>query len=50
MSLVDIKGLVKSLNVTGSGILGFRGVGEVLDLAREAFAVEETENKVEDTT
>ena len=39
MSLVDIKGLVKSLNVTGSGILGFRGVGEVLDLAME------TENK-----
>ena len=35
MSLVDMKGVVKSLKVTGSGILGVRGVGEVLDLAME---------------
>ena len=50
MFLVDRKGVVEAVKVTGKGILGFRGVGEVLDLAREAFAVEETENKVEDTT
>ena len=42
--------MVEGVNVTGRGILGVPGVGEGLDLAREAFAVEETENKVDDTT
>ena len=36
--------------ITSRGILCVRGVGKVLDFATEAFAIEETENKVEDTT
>ena len=50
MFLVDMKGVVETVKVTGRGILCVRGVGEVLDFATEAFAIEETENKVEDTT
>ena len=50
MFLVNRKGVVEAVKVTGKGILSFRGVGMVLDHAREAFEVEETENKVEDTT
>ena len=45
MFLVDRKGVVVGVKVTGRGILGVPGVGEGLDLA-----VEETENKVDDTT
>ena len=50
MFLVDRKGVAEAVKVTGRGILGVPGVGEGLDLAREAFAVEETEYKVDDTT
>ena len=50
MFLVDKEGVVQVVKVTGRGGLGVGGVGEVLDLAREAFAVEKTEDKVEETT
>ena len=49
MFLVDSKGGVEAVKVTDRGILCVRGMGEVLDFAKEAFAIEETENKVEDT-
>ena len=47
---MDLKGSKEAVKVTDRGILCVRGVGEVLDFATEAFAIEETENKVEDTT
>ena len=44
MFLVDREGVVQAVKVTGRGGLGIGGVGEVLDLVRESFAVEvETE-------
>ena len=42
MFLVDRKGVVEGVKVNGRGILGVLGVGEGLDLAREAFAVDDT--------
>ena len=40
MFLVDMEGVVQAVKVTGRDGLGVGGVGEVLDLIRDAFAEE----------
>ena len=48
MFLIDMKGLVQAVKVYGWGGLAIGGAGEVLDLLREAFSVEE--DSVEEVT
>ena len=47
MFLIDMKGLTQAVKVFGRGGLAIGGVGEVLDLARESFDVDETEGEAE---
>ena len=50
MFLVDMEGIVQAVMVAGGGGLGIGGVGDILDIVRESFAVEKKEDKVEETS
>ena len=47
MFLIEMNGVLQAVKVFGRGGLVLGGAGEVLDLARESFAVDETEGEAE---